>query len=96
MRRHTQPRKWLLVFGLAGAFFAVLPLAIGAGFLHSDAPGSEATCSICHVMHIPALPFAWTQMPVGVTTIEWLIPPAVPIVHDPSTTLNSSPRAPPH
>ena len=41
---------------LAAALAAIIPIAIGAGFWHTDAPGSDATCPICHVAHMPVLP----------------------------------------
>ena len=95
MRQHTQLSRWLAVVGLAGAFLAVLPLAIGAGFLHSDAPGSEATCSICHVVHISAMPGVPARIPVVLAALEWLIVAETPIVQTPPAALNSPPRAPP-
>lgn len=95
MRQHTQLTRWLTLVGLAGAFLAVLPLAIGAGFLHRDAPGSEATCAICHVVHMSALPGVPARIPVVLAALEWLIVAEMPIVHTPAAALNSPPRAPP-
>jgi len=53
---HTRSLRWFRVAVLGTAFAAILLVASGISLWHSDAPGSEATCPICHVAHMPVLP----------------------------------------
>jgi len=55
-RRQPQARSWVYFAFLSGAAFALLVLALGVAYWHQDAPGSEATCAICHVAHLTPLP----------------------------------------
>jgi hypothetical protein len=84
MRPLSQPRS-----------FAVMLIATGASLWHIDAPGSAATCPICHYAHISALP----GLPAGSVTVQvslaWIVP-AAPIVGNAAPVLQASaPRAPP-
>jgi hypothetical protein len=81
---------WLL------AMLALFPLAIGAGFWHTDAPGSsEATCPICHVAHMPALASPFAALPVGLAGIEKVVRAEARIGHAAPSSLLPPPRAPP-
>jgi hypothetical protein len=80
---------------IAAAIIAVMLVASGASLWHIDAPGSAATCPICHFAHIsviPGLPAQSVSVPVRVA---WLVsaestaPNAAPILPA------SAPRAPP-
>jgi hypothetical protein len=77
------------------ALMAVLPVAIGASFWHTDAPGTEATCPICHLAHMPVLPGAATSVLVSPTAVEWVVPAGTQIAHAAPAALDSPPRAPP-
>src|SRR5579862_7376393 len=55
MNRRPEHERWFRGAALLLALFAVSLLAIGASFWHKDRPGSEASCPICHVSHLPVL-----------------------------------------
>lgn len=55
-RRQPQARHWVYLACLSTAAFALLLLALGVTYWHQDAPGSEATCAICHVAHLTPVP----------------------------------------
>jgi hypothetical protein len=87
--------RWLRLAMLTIAVAAVLFVAAGGSLWHLDAPGSEATCPICHLAHMSAL----RGMPVGSlpapVTIQWLVPAEAQVGHSAPVSLDSSPRAPP-
>lgn len=93
----TPARKlgWITAIALTAAMLATVLLAIGPGILHNDAPGSAASCPICHVAHISALP----GLPVGLLAVSapvsWFVFPAARVTRASAETLNASPRAPP-
>jgi hypothetical protein len=75
--------------------FAVLLLAIGAAFWHQDAPGSEATCAICHVAHLTPLLGSAIGALSAPLFIAWHQPAEAQIEKPAPPTLNAPPRAPP-
>src|ERR1700679_3851822 len=87
--------RWLRLAALAAALAAIIPIAIGAGFWHTDAPGSEATCPICHVAHMPVLPGIATSVLSTPKVVDWVVPAAVRVSHSAPAGLDSPPRAPP-
>jgi hypothetical protein len=87
--------RWLGLAALAAALVAILPVAIGASFWHTDAPGSEATCQICHVAHMPVLPGIATSVQAAPKVVAWIEPARTQISHSAPTGLDSPPRAPP-
>jgi hypothetical protein len=87
--------RWLCLAALAAALVAILPVAIGASFWHTDAPGSEATCQICHVAHMPVLPGTATGVQAAPNVVAWVEPAEAQISHSAPAGLDSPPRAPP-
>ena len=87
--------RWLRLAALAAALAAILPVAIGASFWHTDAPGSEATCQICHVAHMPVLPGIATGVQAAPKVVAWVEPVRPQISHSATAGLDSPPRAPP-
>jgi hypothetical protein len=94
-RRQRQARRWVNFACLIAAAFALLLLALGVAYWHQDAPGSEATCAICHVAHLTPLPgsvVASISVPLLVAWCE----PAEAQLEQPSPPLTDAPpRAPP-
>jgi peptidoglycan/LPS O-acetylase OafA/YrhL len=94
-RRQPQARHWVYFACLGAAAFALLFLAVGVAYWHQDAPGSEATCAICHVAHLTPLPgsvVAAVSVPLLIARYEL----AETQREQPSPSLtNASPRAPP-
>jgi hypothetical protein len=97
MTRHgqQQARNWVHFACLGATILAVLLVAIGAGFWHQDAPGSEATCAICHLAHLtPAV----TSFSAGLSAplvLAWHLPAEIYITQASPTALSAPPRAPP-
>jgi hypothetical protein len=87
--------RWLSGAALAAALAAILFVALGTAFWHTDAPGSEATCSICHVAHMPVLPGSAAAVLVGPTTVAWLPTADARTALVSPSSLDSPPRAPP-
>lgn len=87
--------RWFRVAVLAAACTAILLVASGIWLWHTDAPGSEATCPICHVAHMPVLPGA----PTGVLSVFCVVASValaeVQLLHSAPVGLSSPPRAPP-
>ena len=88
-------RQLLRLAALAAAMAAVLLLASGVTLWHVDAPGSSATCPICHLAHMLTLQgthaggiFA-PALVASIAPLQVHISPAAP------TSLDSPPRAPP-
>ena len=86
---------WLRVATVTAAVVAVMLIATGASLWHIDAPGSAATCPICHFAHISALPgLPAESVSVHVTVAD--LPPAAPLLSAQAPVLAAaSPRAPP-
>lgn len=95
MNRSRNSLQWFYRAALAAALVAILPLAIGASFWHTDAPGSEATCPICHVAHMPVLPGIAARVEAAPKVVAWVEPAQEQISHSAPPGLDSPPRAPP-
>ena len=95
MARGNFKVRWLHLAALTAALLAVLPVAIGASFWHTDTPGSEATCQICHVAHMLVLPGAATSILIAPKIIAWVAPAAAQVSHSAPAGLDSPPPAPP-
>src|SRR5579862_2917409 len=72
--RQFQSRAWVQFVCFGAAALALLPLAIGAAYWHQDAPGSEATCAICHVAHLTPLPGSGVALISAPLLIGWYEP----------------------
>jgi hypothetical protein len=83
------------VLALVTALLAILPLAIGASFWHTDSPGSEAACQICHVAHMPVLLGATVGVQAALKTMSWVNPSGTQVPYTAPAGLDSPPRAPP-
>jgi len=95
MNRSDNTRRWFYFAALAAALVAILPVAIGASFWHTDAPGTEATCPICHVAHMPVLPGIAASVQAAPKVVAWVEPVQKQISHSAPAGLDSPPRAPP-
>jgi hypothetical protein len=95
MNRGSNRLRWLPLAAFTAAMLAIVPVAIGASFWHTDAPGSEATCQICHVAHMPALPGIATSVQAAPKVVAWVEPAQAQISHSAPAGLDSPPRAPP-
>jgi hypothetical protein len=87
--------QWMYLAVFAAAVMAILPVAIGASYWHTDAPGSEATCQICHVAHMPVLPGTATNVEAASKVVAKVAPAEEQVSHCAPTGLDSPPRAPP-
>jgi hypothetical protein len=91
---HRKSLGWFRVAVLAAACIAIVLVASGISFWHTDAPGSEATCPICHVAHMPVL---LGTVP-GISTLSVVAavaPVEIRLSHSAAVDLASPPRAPP-
>jgi hypothetical protein len=94
-RRQRPVRDWVNFACLSAAAFALLLLALGVAYWHQDAPGSEATCAICHVAHLAPLPgygVASISVPL---LIAWYEPDETEAEQPSPPLTNAPPRAPP-
>ena len=93
--RLTHKIAWLHLATVTAAVVAVMLIATGASLWHIDAPGSAATCPICHFAHISVLPgLPAESVSVHVTVAD--LPPAAPLLSALAPVLaTASPRAPP-
>jgi hypothetical protein len=87
--------RWFHMAALTAAMVAIILVAAGASLWHIDAPGTEATCPICHVAHMSVLPGVPTAVLATPTLIAWLVPPETRVSHAAPAGLDSPPRAPP-
>ena len=94
MQRKTTLR-WLRLAALAAALAAVVILASGISFWHTDSAGSDATCPICHVAHTSSLPVAMAHIPAASLAVEALVPAQARVGHAPPFSVAAPPRAPP-
>jgi len=79
MTKRTDKIAWLHLAAVTAAVVAVMLIATGASLWHIDAPGSAATCPICHFAHISALPGLPAEtVSVHVTVAD--LPPAAPLL----------------
>jgi hypothetical protein len=95
MKNSNRRFHWLRLAALTAALTAVLFIASGASLWHSDAPGSEATCPICHVAHMPALQAAPVGVFAALALVGWLVPTEARSGHAESFSLIPPARAPP-
>ena len=93
-KRHKS-LPWFRLVALAAACLATLLVASGIWLLHTDAPGSESTCPICHVAHMPVLPGMATSIVTAHKVIAWVAPPKPQEPPSVFAGLDSPPRAPP-
>jgi hypothetical protein len=93
VRRKSLP--WFRVAVLAAACVAILLVASGIWLLHTDAPGSEATCPICHVAHMPVLLGTHTNVPSVRSVVASVTFVEVQLLHSAPVELAAPPRAPP-
>lgn len=96
----VQPRpgrslRWFHAAAFIAACVAILLVASGISFWHTDTPGSEATCPICHVAHMPVLPGTSTNVLSTPNVVAWVEPAEVQVSHSAPAGLDSPPRAPP-
>ena len=96
MRKRDNQLRSFNAWLLAAAILALFPLAIGAGFWHTDAPGSsEATCQICHVAHMPALVVVLAALPARLSKFLWVVLTDTQIAHASPSSLLPPSRASP-
>jgi hypothetical protein len=91
----TRRERSLVLATFAVALMALLPLAIGASFWHTDTPGSEASCPICHVAHMPILPGIAPSVEAAPKVVARFVPADAQASHSAIAGLDSPPRAPP-
>src|SRR5580704_3956610 len=94
-RSHSRRDRWLHLALLTVAVVSVLFVAAGASLWHLDAPGSEATCPICHLAHMPALRGMPSNPLPTPTSVERFVPQKTQVAHIAPVSLDSPPRAPP-
>jgi hypothetical protein len=87
--------RWLHATLFIAACATILLIASGIAFWHTDTPGSEATCPICHVAHMPVLPGTATSVLSTPNVVAWVEPAEVQVSHSAPAGLDSPPRAPP-
>jgi hypothetical protein len=87
--------SWFRVAVLAAACAAILLVASGISFWHTDAPGSEATCPICHVAHMPVLLGTVPSILSTLNVVAGVAPVEIRRSHSTPVGLASPPRAPP-
>lgn len=91
--RSNSSRLRLLI--AATAVLALFFVASGGALWHHDAPGSAATCPVCHAAHMPVLMGALGTALIAPAAIEWLAAPEVRLAPASRSVSNASPRAPP-
>lgn len=87
--------RWFHATVLIAACAAIVLVASGISFWHTDAPGSEATCPICHVAHMPVLPGTATSVLSTPKVVAWVVLAGARVSHSAPAGLDSPPRAPP-
>lgn len=87
--------RWFHVAAWLAACTAIVLVASGVWLWHTDAPGSEATCPICHVAHMPVLPGMPTSVPSAFSVVASVTPAEVRLPHSAPVGLAAPPRAPP-
>ena len=92
-RRKSLP--WFHVAAWTAACIAILLVASGVWLWHTDAPGSEAACPICHVAHMPVLPGMPARVPSVFRVVASVAPAEARSSHSAPVDLAAPPRAPP-
>ena len=87
--------SWFRVVALAAAGTAIVLVASGIWLWHTDAPGSEATCPICHVAHMPVLPGTLTNVLSVLCVVASIALAEVRLTHSVPVGFAAPPRAPP-
>jgi len=95
MNRRLDHERWFRGGALLLALFAVFLIGIGASFWHKDRPGSEASCPICHVSHMPVLVGTVISVQITPKFVVWLVRLEIQVSHSAPIGLDSPPRAPP-
>ena len=95
MNGRLDHERWFLGTALLLALFALFLIAIGASLWHKDTPGSEASCPICHVSHMPVVVVSAAVLHIASTTVARVVPAPVQTLHSAAVGLDSPPRAPP-
>jgi hypothetical protein len=95
IKRQLTQVRWPSAVVLFLALSAVFLLAIGTPYWHHDTPGSEATCSLCHVAHMPILVGVVVSVPLTPKFVAWVDPARVEVAHTADAVLDFPPRAPP-
>lgn len=91
----TQRARWLSALALSAAILAILPFALGVSFWHTDAPGTDATCPICHVAHVSALPETLADIAVAFVAVGTTAPAETKSGHGQPFSLIPPLRGPP-
>ena len=92
---HRRSLRWLHAAVLIAACAAIMLVASGISFWHTDAPGSEATCPICHVAHMPVLPGTAAGVLSAPKVVTWVAPAEEQVSHSAPAGLDAPPRGPP-
>ena len=96
MGRRRRWLRWLHLAAFTAACAAILIVASGVSFWHTDAPGSDdATCPICHLAHMPVMPGTAASVSIKLTVVAWFVPADAREGHQAPPSLDSPPRAPP-
>jgi hypothetical protein len=80
---------------LTAAIVAVVLIATGVSLWHIDAPGSSATCPICHFAHVSALPGLPAESVNVHLSVAWVLPGEAMAGNAAPVLRASAPRAPP-
>jgi hypothetical protein len=95
MSKKSKRSSWLRLALVAAAIAAVLLVASGASLWHYDAPGSEATCPICHLAHMPVLSGAPSALLFALAPVAWIAPVKRRVADVAPAASDFPPRAPP-
>lgn len=94
-RGSSSARRWMWLALLGVAIFAILFVATGADLCHTDAPGSAATCPICHLAHLSPLLDAPAVLLSALVLFALVRPVQAPLLRDAPAALIPPSRAPP-
>jgi hypothetical protein len=86
---------WFRVAVLVAACAAVVLMASGIWLWHTDTPGSQAACPICHVAHMPVLLGTFASVPSVFDVVASLAPAVVRFPYSAPVRIAAAPRAPP-
>lgn len=91
--RRSPSRIQLVITAIS--LLALFFVASGGALWHHDAPGSAATCPVCHAAHMPISMGAFAAALPIPSSVEWVAAPESSVVPAARTVLNAAPRAPP-